>query len=130
MFRWLEWLPGPDNAARDTPSAAAERGRAIFEGKAGCAACHPAPLYTDNAFHDVGTNVLVNPYPGGNPDLFPTGINTPTLLGIFASAPYLHDGSIETLRERVLRNPGDRHGTTSSLTAQEVDDLVAFLERL
>jgi DNA-binding beta-propeller fold protein YncE len=130
IFRWLEWLPPPDNALLDEPSEAAERGRAVFERKAGCASCHPAPLYTDNGFHDVGTGVVANPYPGGHPDRFPTGINTPTLLGVFASAPYLHDGSVATLRDRVTRNPGDLHGTTSHLTPQEVDDLVAFLERL
>ena len=54
----------------------------------------------------------------------------PHLTGIGSKAPYLHDGSINTLRERVTNNPGDRHGTTSRLTAAEVDDLVAYLETL
>lgn len=29
-------------------------GKQLFEGKAGCATCHPAPLFTDHKFHDLG----------------------------------------------------------------------------
>ena len=29
-------------------------GKKLFDGKAGCAACHPAPLFTDHKFHDLG----------------------------------------------------------------------------
>jgi cytochrome c peroxidase len=34
--------------------AAALRGRALFEGKAGCIACHNGALLTDEAFHNTG----------------------------------------------------------------------------
>jgi hypothetical protein len=44
------------------------------------------------------------------------------------TAPYLHDGSAATVRDVVtMRNRHDRHGKTSNLTAQEIDDLCAYL---
>ena len=38
----------------DALSAAALRGKALFEGKAGCIACHGGPLLTDQDFHNIG----------------------------------------------------------------------------
>ncbi|MCA9773000.1 MAG: hypothetical protein KC466_11375, partial [Myxococcales bacterium] len=56
------------------------------------------------------------------------GIDTPTLHGVWHSAPYLHDGSAPTVRDVVtVRNPTDQHGMTSQLTEAEIDDLVAYL---
>jgi cytochrome c peroxidase len=43
------FLAGEENAL--TPDAVA--GKKLFEGKAGCATCHPAPLFTDHQFHDL-----------------------------------------------------------------------------
>jgi cytochrome c peroxidase len=43
--------------------------------------------------------------------------DTPTLLEVWRTAPYLHDGSAATLREVLVdRNHSDRHGHTSHLT--------------
>jgi cytochrome c peroxidase len=54
------------------------------------------------------------------------GFDVPTLLGIWATAPYLHDGSASALEE-VLANP--KHSGTA-LDAGETADLVAFLRSL
>ena len=35
-----------------------------------------------------------------------------------------------TLKERLMSNPNDAHGRTSILSAQEIDDLVAYLKTL
>jgi cytochrome c peroxidase len=57
--------------------------------------------------------------------------NTPSLLGVGATAPYFHDGSARTLREVLTTgNPGDRMGRTSHLKAEDIDALVAYLETL
>jgi len=106
-----------------TLTAAEQRGKDIFE-SAGtqCAACHPAPLYTDLLVHDVGT-ADYGPY-----EWFGPLIDTPTLRFLYDSAPYLHDGSAATLSDvLVTKNPDDEHGTISQLTASDIQDLIAYL---
>lgn len=113
-----------------TPEA--ERGKAIFLRKdVGCAQCHNGPYYSDSSLqkpykiHNVGT---------GNDD--PTekmgpAYDTPTLLGIYRTAPYLHHGKAKTLYDVLTtQNKGDQHGTTSHLGKGELDDLVSFLKSL
>jgi cytochrome c peroxidase len=102
-------------------SDAAKRGQAVFD-KAGCTVCHPAPLFTDLKQYEMGM--------GKGRDEGQT-FDTPTLVETWRTAPYLHDGRAATLRDVVTTcNPGDKHGTTSTLTPVEVDDLVAYLSSL
>jgi hypothetical protein len=57
--------------------------------------------------------------------------DTPTLIGLYRSAPYLHHGKAATLEEVLTScNPDDRHGRTSHLTPAEIADLVEFLKAL
>jgi cytochrome c peroxidase len=72
------------------------------------------------------------------------GFKTPTLRNVALTAPYMHDGSIETLRDVVVHynnggvtNEGDPVNDFLSggirplnLTDQQIDDLVAFMEAL
>lgn len=107
-------------------STSALRGKKLFfSTEVGCAKCHSGPYYTDQKMHDVGT---------GNDDpsekIGPT-FDTPTLLGVYRTAPYLHHGTAATLEELLtVRNPDDRHGKTSTLTTQEIADLVEFIKAL
>lgn len=120
----------PDGSLGD----AARRGKAIFERPdVGCTSCHEGPDLTDSGFdapgmprlHDVGTT---GPGSGRRLGMPLVGLDTPTLHGVWSSAPYLHDGSAATLREVLTtRNPDDRHGRTSGLSDAEIDDLVAYL---
>lgn len=112
---------------------AALRGKALFYAEAtGCATCHAPPRLTDSSLaadpfvlHDVGT---ILPSSGGRLGGELTGIDTPTVIGVWASAPYLHDGRAATLHEVLTTwNPRDAHGVTSGLSADELDDLVAFM---
>jgi DNA-binding beta-propeller fold protein YncE len=115
-----------------SPDAVA--GEALFlSAEIGCADCHPPPDYTDSAWigpaepllHDVGTLGEGSGQRLGGPLL---GIDTPTLRGVWASAPYLHDGSAPTLEELLIdHNPDDLHGSTSQLGADELGRLVQFL---
>ncbi len=102
-------------------SAAAERGKEIFhQDQTGCARCHPGPLFTDLRSHDVGTR--------NDNDRATDRLDTPTLVELWRTAPYLHAGAAPTLREVLTTaNPEDRHGRTSHLSLQEVDDLVEYL---
>lgn len=100
-------------------SPAARSGEQVFN-KAGCADCHPAPLYTDLQSHDIGTRDRF-----GQPT---RAFDTPTLIELWRTAPYFHDGSAATVREVITsRNPQDRHGTTSSLSSKEIVELCEYL---
>jgi YVTN family beta-propeller protein len=117
--------------AKQGLSAAAQRGKAIFfSNETKCAVCHSGPLLTDSAvksmpMHDVGTG-------GDDPgEKLGPKYDTPTLLGVYRTAPYLHHGQAATLAEVLTtKNRGDRHGTTSHLSATQIDDLVEFLKSL
>ena len=114
----LQPVPSPQLVQGEF-SPAARRGQGVFT-RAGCAQCHPSPLFTDLESYDVGTR---GPLDAAN-DTF----DTPTLVELWRTAPYLHDGSAATMREVLTtRNPGDQHGKTSDLSAQELDDLCAYL---
>jgi YVTN family beta-propeller protein len=105
-------------------AAAEARGAQVFEAQ-GCAACHPAPLYTDRQQHDVGTG---DPAVERNSHGRGTAFDTPSLRGLWASAPYLHDGSAATLTDALDR--GQEHAVASLLTDADLDDLLAFLRGL
>jgi cytochrome c peroxidase len=57
--------------------------------------------------------------------------DTPTLLGVYRSAPYLHHGRAATLLDVLTTsNPHDQHGRTSHLSKEQLSDLVEFLKSL
>jgi hypothetical protein len=124
----LTWVPpSPWRTDGGGLTAAAVRGEALFA-DLGCAVCHAGPERTDSGAgdrYDVGTiTASSGSRRGGTLD----GLDVPTLRGIHATAPYLHDGSAATLAEVLtVFNPSDAHGVTSPLAAGAVDDLVAFL---
>jgi YVTN family beta-propeller protein len=102
-------------------SDSARRGEKLFKDRqVGCAACHPPGLFTDLKTYDVGTRARFDQ---------PTDrFDTPTLVEGWRTAPYLHDGSAATMRDVLTTsNPHDKHGKTSHLTSQQIDDLVAYL---
>lgn len=99
-------------------SAAALRGKEIFS-QIGCAACHPEPLYTDLKLHELG---FTRGMDEGK------SVDTPTLIEVWRTAPYLHDGRAATLRDMLtVHNPDNRHGNTGALDEQALEDMIAFL---
>ena len=118
----LQPRPSPLRHRDGTLTPAAERGRAVFHRPdVGCAGCHVPPLFTDLLRHDIGTG-------GGPGELLGPAFDTPSLRGLWHTAPYLHDGRAPTLRDVVVtHNPTDTHGHTAHLSEAEVHDLVAFL---
>jgi mono/diheme cytochrome c family protein len=123
--------------AAATPEPAAARGRDVFAA-AGCADCHGGPGWTRNALPGPPGGLA----PGGElevtaalvdvgtfrPESGPLGANgfkVPTLLGLHASAPYLHDGSAADLRA-VLSHVSH----AGPLDPADVDALVAFLRTI
>ncbi len=56
------------------------------------------------------------------------GVYTPTLIEVWRSGPYLHDGSAISVREVLTsRNRDNKHGRTTHLTPQQIDDLVEYV---
>jgi hypothetical protein len=123
-LRTAEPIPSPWHRLADgSLDSQAKYGEEVFN-KAGCAHCHPAPLYTDMKMYDVGTQ--------SDRDFEQhSEFDTPTLIELYRTGPFLHDGRAATLREvLIVFNPEDRHGSTSHLTDLEIDYLVAFLMSL
>ena len=125
----LQFRPNPFRSPDGSLSPEATRGQAIFERvDVGCTSCHAAPLYTDSTLaaspfivHNVGTG-------DGPTEALGGAFDTPSLLGLWDSAPYLHDGSAPTLRDVLTtKNLKDQHGKTSHLSEPEIQDVVAFL---
>jgi YVTN family beta-propeller protein len=122
FLKSLQPVPSP-YLVKGKLSEAAQRGQRVFhDPEIGCADCHRPPLFTDLALVDVGTRGHYD-----RPE-DPDPIDTPTLVELWRTAPYLHDGSAATLRDVLVRlNPYDRHGTTSRLSDEQLDDLEAYL---
>jgi hypothetical protein len=122
--------PSPFRNPDGSLTADGEAGKVLFS-KLGCDFCHSGADYTDSAkgrLHDVGTIKASTGSRGGEPL---TGLDTPSLLGVWESAPYLHDGSAPTLRDVLTTaNVNDQHGFVSSLSEQQLTQLVSFLEQL
>lgn len=121
-------------------------GYQLFYDKAQCSQCHVGSTFSDSKFHNLGI--------GWNPrtrtfadegrakvtkaDVDRGAFKTPTLRELTRRGPYLHDGSMATLREVVEHY--NRGGTKNpylspkitplGLTPAEVDALVAFMEAL
>jgi len=113
-------LEGQRNLARE------RRGVAAFV-RARCPTCHAFPAFTT-----LGRLPMRSVFPERGARLPPDeALDTPSLLSVGASAPYLSDGSARTL-DAVLgaQNRSNRHGDSARLSPSERADLVAFLESL
>jgi YVTN family beta-propeller protein len=121
----------PLRAADGALTADALAGRAIFNGVGQCASCHSGADFTDSAsglLHDVGT---LKASSGKRLGATLTELDTPTLKGLWNSPPYLHDGSAVTLMDVLTTaNPANRHGATTTLTLQQREQLVAYLQQI
>lgn len=113
-------------------SETALRGKELFlSAETKCATCHSGPYYTDSQptspfrKHNVGT---------GNDDPSETlgpEYDTPSLLGCYRTAPYLHHGRAATLEDVLTKcNPDNKHGKTSHLSEAQIADLIEFLKAL
>ncbi len=132
LVAYLDHLRGqvPRSPFRNADGSRTEEaieGEAIFE-QEGCESCHRSPDYTDAGWleedqpilHDVGTLL---PTSGGRLGGELTGLRTPGLRGLHASAPYLHDGRATTLEEAL-----EAHGI--QLDEADTQRLLHFLREL
>jgi cytochrome c peroxidase len=125
--------PPASDFDRGTLSPAARRGEEVFQGKGGCIDCHSGPLLTDNALHDTFVpKVGADDTDSGaaRTGTLRNAFNTPQLRDVRNTAPYMHNGSLATLRDVVVFYDERSSTAPLNLTPDEVEDLVAYLEAL
>jgi cytochrome c peroxidase len=140
------WRVGHED---DAISEAAKRGASLFDGKAQCGHCHGADSLGGGGFHNTGigwnprTRTFADlghyaPTKGTVFEDWPGTFKAPTLREVARHPPYMHDGSIATLRDVVdfynrggNRNPYiDAFMRPLGLSATEIEAIVAFLNTL
>lgn len=123
---------------------AQQRGmRVFFSGRGRCFMCHQGQAFTNQLYVNIGVGM-----DKANPDLGRFNVTkmpwdrgsfkTPTLLNIAQTAPYMHDGSVDTLQDVVehynkggIKNEAlDPRIVPLNLSEAEKTELVAFLRAL
>ena len=101
-------------------SPSAQRGKFLFDApRVGCSTCHPEPLFTDMSFH----RSEARQYNEGM-----SKFDTPTLIEVWRTAPYMNNGHWLTIREVLLdAKHGNPDGRIDHLTEQELDDLIEYV---
>ncbi len=139
-------LSGNSPYDKGTMSEEAKKGETLFKGKGLCATCHTPPIFSNWGFYNAGIDVDKETPDIGRMEV--SGIEAdkgafrvPHLRNATDTAPYFHDGSVETLEEavRVMAGGGrenpNLHPLFRAIKAQtfsdeEIKQLVAFIEAL
>ncbi len=140
---WDRWRRHRDESA---VPAEVKKGHELFFGKAACSQCHVGENFTDDRFHNVGVGWQPRTRTFADEGRFGVtkaaadrgAFKTPTLRDVARHAPYMHDGSMQTLADVVehYRKGGGRNPYLDpkmkplALTAGEADALVKFMEAL
>lgn len=114
----------PHRNADGSATASAVAGERVFR-QQNCAACHSGTGFTNsalNVFRDIGT--IKQPTSGKRLNGTLTGFDVPTLRGLWATGPYLHDGSAATLADSITAHQG------VTLNATDLNNLVAYLQQI
>lgn len=96
-------------------SPKAEKGKKVFD-KLGCAECHSGPYFTDGKMYRIGDDVE-----------FENGWDTPTLIEVWRTAPYLFDGRAGELKDVFKIH---KHGIKAKITDKEIDELTEYVNSL
>jgi YVTN family beta-propeller protein len=117
------FAPSPHRPSSSSLSAAALEGKAVFA-RENCASCHSGAPFTrsaSNALFNVGT---IKPSSGSRLGQALLGLDVPTLRDVWATAPYLHDGSAATLEAAVTAHTG------LGISAGDASRLAAYLREV
>jgi hypothetical protein len=121
-------IPAPKAPEGSYDKAQAERGKALFSGKANCASCHVPPLYTEpgSSLH-TPEEIGIDDFQSSRS---PTKkYRTTPLRGLWShqKGGFYHDGRFQTLDEVITHY--DQHSKLG-LTTQEKKELAEFLKSL
>ncbi|UTE78825.1 beta-propeller fold lactonase family protein [Rossellomorea sp. KS-H15a] len=131
-------------------TSSAKEGKALFEGKASCISCHSGSQFTDSVkatgedgklttdvtdyLHDIGTANRYDMSTKGDPRAKFTNprdgksFDTPSLVGVWATGPYLHDGSAGTIEESILGHQYEGKSELSQIEMSKIADYVRSLD--
>ncbi|HAN31147.1 MAG TPA: hypothetical protein DCQ06_06065 [Myxococcales bacterium] len=132
LVKGLPARPNPHRGEKLT--AQQNRGRDLFfDTDVGCGGCHVGGEGSDGQNWNVGTVDKMEHAQAALSGKLKPGqklrFNTPSLRGVWATAPYFHNGSAKTLRAALI-STSTTMGKTSHLTSDQLDDLVAYLRTL
>jgi CxxC motif-containing protein (DUF1111 family) len=145
LVAFVGTLPRPVEV--DLGDARAGHGKQLFS-NVGCAVCHvPDMGGVKGVYSDFLLHRIVDQNAGGGSSYGPPGRDmplppdqphpdewkTPPLWGVADSAPYMHDGSANTLEAAISRHGGDAQVVRDAFRKLSVEDqvaLVAFLKTL
>lgn len=96
-------------------SEKAKLGRKVFE-KLDCTECHSGPYFTDMKMHRIGDDIE-----------FEQGWDTPTLVEVWRTGPYLFDGRAATMEEVFKEH---KHGINKKVSQKDMDALVEYVNSL
>ena len=102
-------------------SESAKRGKKLFDSdEVGCSSCHiESNYFTDLRLHRVGSQ---------DPNDFFDKFDTPTLIEVWRTAPYLNTGAYTTIRDLLEQGKhGVREGQFEKLSKEEQDDLIEYV---
>jgi hypothetical protein len=122
--------PSPPSGSFD--SAAADRGKIVFNNAGQCATCHSGPEFTDaNTRLHPPSDAVSEPEPGGAPSYASRSATrlyrTAPLKGLWQHAPYFHNGSAATL-DAVVQTYNTKRSL--GLSTGQMADLVQYLKSL
>lgn len=119
IVAYLKTIPAPPAGSLATDQAsnpAIARGRKLFESLE-CQQCHIAPTYTSPLSYDVGLADAA-----GN-----RTFNPPSLRGVGSRKTLFHDASAHSLQDVLVNS---KHQLSRTLTSEELESLVAFLQSI
>jgi YVTN family beta-propeller protein len=113
----------PARASNGALSALAGEGRSVFT-NLNCASCHGGTAFTNSGTNNPSNIGTIKPSSGQRLGGVLSGIDVPTLRDVWATAPYLHDGSAATLADAV------RAHNNVSVNDTDLNRLVAYLREI
>jgi YVTN family beta-propeller protein len=123
VFSLNAFPPSPYRASAGAMTADAVAGKAIFQ-SLNCAQCHTGSAFTESGAATLRNIGTLKPSSGSRLGGPLAGIDTPTLRDVWATAPYLHDGSSATLGEAVRAHNG------VNLSDVDLAKLTAYLQEI
>jgi cytochrome c peroxidase len=139
--RFDQYMRGDDNAMSNNEIDGMNRFVAV-----GCADCHGGAMFSDYELHTIGVpnhNLVTDEGATGDFDF-----RTPTLRNLTFTAPYMHNGEFETLRDvvefyedisdgrenrinsQLNINDLDNDARNLNVNGGDIDEIVAFLRAL